>query len=149
MVAWLRNDFFKVLSKLSEFCSHPVTHVSHIMNQAIAWLPVIRAAYFLSHIKEHRILCQGSKYQSFIARHCRAMIFSFWGVKNVRILFTLFLKIPLIFLRNCRDEETVNRAHSIGEALIVKKKCSTITTTGLDIRKGPSFTSCKWENSPI
>ena len=105
MVAWLRNDFFKVLSKLSEFCSHPVTHVSHFVNQAIAWHPIIRAAYFLRHIKEHRILCQGSKYQSFIARHCLAMNFSFWGVKIVRILFTLFLEIPLIFLGNAGMEK--------------------------------------------
>ena len=39
--------------------------------------------------------------------------------------------------------------HSIGEALIGKKKCSSIMATSLDIRKCPSFTPCKQENNQM
>ena len=76
MVSWLRNDFFKILTELTEVCPHPVTRVSHIATRSIAWHPIGRVAYFLLHVKGHQFLCQSSIFRGFIPRHCRAIIFS-------------------------------------------------------------------------
>ena len=63
-----------------------------------------------------------------------------WTKKN------FFSEIPLELWTELRRFLWFQRHFLVIHSLISKQKCSTITATGLGIRKCPSFTPCKLEN---